>query len=407
MKIIDGGVTSAKGFKAACTAASIKYKDRKDMAMLVSEVPCVTAGVFTRNLVKAAPVVWDQQIVKSGVGAQAVVVNAGIANACTGEEGFDACRKTAAAVQAVLGFDIEQTFTASTGVIGAQLPMDKLTAGVQAMIPHLSDTREAGHQAACAIMTTDTLPKEVCVQFEISGTTVTIGGMCKGSGMIHPNMGTMLCFITTDAVISKTLLQKALAETAEETFNRVSVDGDTSTNDTCIVMASGLAANKPIEAEDADYETFKAGLMEVGKTLAMKIAGDGEGATALFEVIVQHAADIEAAKTLSMSVVSSSLSKAAVYGHDANCGRFLCALGYSGIDFDPNQVDVYFQSEHGTLKVAEDGVILRYDEAKAKEIMTTEHFTVICDMKQGDAEAVAWGCDLTHEYVTINADYRS
>ena len=407
MKIIDGGVTSALGFKAACTAAGIKYKDRKDMAMLVSDVPCVTAGAFTRNLVKAAPVLWDRQIVESGVGAQAVVVNAGIANACTGEEGFEACRKTAMVVQDILGFDVDQVFTASTGVIGAQLPIDKLTAGVQAMVPQLADSREAGHQAACAIMTTDTLPKEACVEVEIGGTKVTIGGMCKGSGMIHPNMGTMLCFITTDAVISKALLQKALSETVDETFNMVSVDGDTSTNDTCIVMANGMAANKPIEAEDADYEAFKEGLMEVNKTLAMKIAGDGEGATALFEVIVLHAADREAARTLSMSVVSSSLSKAAVYGHDANCGRFLCALGYSGVDFDPNKVDMWFQSEHGTLKVAEDGVILRYSEEKAAEIMSTEHFTVMCDMKQGDAEAVAWGCDLTHEYVTINADYRS
>ncbi|MBR2263671.1 MAG: bifunctional glutamate N-acetyltransferase/amino-acid acetyltransferase ArgJ [Firmicutes bacterium] len=407
MNIIDGGVTSAKGFKAACTAAGIKYKDRTDMAMLVSEVPCVTAGTFTRNLVKAAPVLWDRQIVESGALAQAVVVNAGIANACTGEEGFDACRKTAAAVQQICGFAPEQVFVASTGVIGAQLPVDKLSAGVAAMVPQLADSREAGHLAARAIMTTDTLPKEVCVEVEISGTTVTIGGMCKGSGMIHPNMGTMLCFITTDVAIKKELLQKALYETVGETFNMVSVDGDTSTNDTCLVLANGLAGNAPIETEDAAYEAFKEGLMAVNKALAMKIAGDGEGATALFEVIVKNAADREAARTLSKSVVTSSLSKAAVYGHDANCGRFLCALGYSGIDFDPDQVDMWFQSEHGTLQVAENGVILRYSEEKAKEIMSTEHFTVICDMKQGDAEATAWGCDLTHEYVTINADYRS
>ena len=407
MNTIDGGVTSAKGFKAACTAAGIKYKDRMDMAMVVSSAPCVTAGTFTRNLVKAAPVLWDKAIVDSGKPSQAVVINAGIANACTGEEGFDACRKTADVVESLLGLDAAQVFTASTGVIGAQLPVEKLKIGVEAMVPVLDDSREAGHQAARAIMTTDTLPKEAAVEFLIGDTTVTIGGMCKGSGMIHPNMGTMLCFITTDAAISKELLQKALSETVDDTYNMVSVDGDTSTNDTCLVLANGLAGNAPIDAEGPAYEAFKAALLYVNKTLAMKIASDGEGATALFEVIVKHAADRDAARILSKSVVTSNLSKAAVYGHDANCGRFLCALGYSGVDFDPNQVDMYFQSEHGTLKVAEDGVILRYSEEKAAEIMTTEHFTVVCDMKQGDAEAVAWGCDLTHEYVTINADYRS
>ncbi len=407
MKIIDGGVTSAKGFKAACTAAGIKYKDRTDMAMLVSEQPCVTAGTFTRNLVKAAPVLWDRAIVENAGPAQAVVINAGIANACTGEEGFDACRKTAAAVQEICGFAPEQVFVASTGVIGAQLPVEKLTKGVQAMVPQLDASREAGHTAARAIMTTDTLPKEACVAVEIDGVTVTIGGMCKGSGMIHPNMGTMLCFITTDVVIEKALLQKALSETVDETYNMVSVDGDTSTNDTCLILANGLAGNAPIAEEGAAYEAFKEGLMAVNKALAMKIAGDGEGATALFEVIVKNAANREDARTLSKSVVTSSLSKAAVYGHDANCGRFLCALGYSGVDFDPDQVDMWFQSEHGTLQVAANGVILQYSEEKAAEIMTTEHFTVVCDMKQGTAEATAWGCDLTHEYVTINADYRS
>ena len=407
MKMIDGGVTSAKGFKAACTAAGIKYKDRTDMAMLVSETPCVTAGTFTRNLVKAAPVLWDRDIVTSGAGARAVVINAGIANACTGEEGFAACRKTAEAVKGICGFEPEEVFVASTGVIGAQLPVEKLEGGVKAMVPQLDGSREAGHKAARAIMTTDTKPKEACVEVEIAGTTVIIGGMCKGSGMIHPNMGTMLCFITTDAVISKDLLQKALSETVEETYNMVSVDGDTSTNDTCLVLAGGLAGNPAIETEGPDYEAFKEGLMAVNKALAMQIAGDGEGCTALFEVIVKNAASREDARILSKSVVTSSLSKAAVYGHDANCGRFLCALGYAGVDFDPNQVDMYFQSEHGELKVAENGVILPYSEEKAAEIMTTEHFTVLCDMKQGKAEATAWGCDLTHEYVTINADYRS
>ncbi len=407
MHIIDGGVTSAKGFKAACTAAGIKYKDRTDMAMLVSEVPCVTAGVFTRNLVKAAPVLWDREIVESGVPARAVVINAGIANACTGEEGFSACRQTATVLHDICGFEEKEVFVASTGVIGAQLPMDRITAGVQAMIPELTDSREAGHAAARAIMTTDTLPKEVCVQIPIGEVIVTIGGMCKGSGMIHPNMGTMLCFITTDAAISKELLQKALRETVDETFNMVSVDGDTSTNDTCLVLANGLAGNEAIESEDVAYAAFKEGLMEVTRTLAMKIAGDGEGCTALFECIVENAPSREAARTLSKSVITSSLSKAAVYGHDANCGRFLCALGYSGVDFDPNQVDMYFVSEHGVLQVAENGVILPYEEKEALKIMTTEHFTVRCDMKQGGQTATAWGCDLTHEYVSINADYRS
>ena len=407
MKIIDGGVTAAKGFQAASTAAEIKYKGRTDMAMVFSEVPCVAAGTFTTNVVKAAPVRWDQDVVYNHQGARAVICNSGIANACTGEEGFSYCRATAEAAAKALGIPEDSVLVASTGVIGMQIPIDRIANGVTAMAPNLKGTREAGLEAANAIMTTDTEKKEAAVEIEIGGKTVTVGGMCKGSGMIHPNMCTMLGFITSDVDISKELLQEALSEDIKDTYNMVSVDGDTSTNDTVLLLANGQAGNPKITEKNADYEEFKKALNYVNTTLAKKIAGDGEGATALFEVKVIGAATKAEAVTLSKSVVTSSLTKAAIYGHDANWGRILCALGYSGVQFDPEKVDLYFESKAGKIKIIENGVSTGYSEEEATKILSEDAVTAIADMKMGDAAATAWGCDLTYDYIKINADYRS
>ena len=407
MKQITGGATAAKGFQAACTAAGIKYENRTDMAMIYSQVPCRVAGTFTTNLVKEAPVLWDRDIVKNSDYAQAVVVNAGIANACTGQEGLDYCQKTADQAAKVLGIPASAVCVASTGVIGKQLPIDRIMAGVDALAPKLADGVEAGNAAAKAIMTTDTHEKEVAVTFEIGGKTVTIGGMCKGSGMIHPNMCTMLAFLTTDAAITKKALQCALSEDVEDTYNMISVDGDTSTNDTVLLLANGMADNKKIKYGTKEYEQFKKALHYVNETLAKEMAGDGEGATALFEVKVVGAKTKEQAKVLSKSIVCSNLTKTAIAGHDANWGRILCAMGYSGAQFDPEKVDLFFESAAGKLQIIENGVALNYSEEKATEILSEPKVTAIADLKEGDAAATAWGCDLTHEYISINADYRS
>lgn len=402
-----GGVTAAKGFYASHTAAGIKYQGRADMALLYSERSCAAAGTFTQNVVKAAPVKWDRRIVKEEKSARAVVVNAGIANACTGEEGMNDCRKTAENAAKTLGISADEVLIASTGVIGMQLPIDRICSGIETMAPQLSGSREAGTLAARAIMTTDTHEKETAVRFELGDTQVTVGGMCKGSGMIHPNMCTMLSFITTDVDIDQALLQEALFLAVDETYNMISVDGDTSTNDTCLVLANGMAGNQKITEKDEAYEKFFSALLEVNRRLAKMMAGDGEGATALFEVTVEHAATREAARTLAKSVVTSTLTKAAVYGHDANWGRILCALGYAGVEFDPQRVDLYFMSKNGTLKIVENGIALAYDEKEATHILNSDAVTAVCDMKQGEESATAWGCDLTYEYVKINADYRS
>lgn len=407
MKVIEGGVTAAKGFEAAATAAQIKYKDRTDMAMVYSQVPCVCAGTFTTNVVKAACVKWDQQIVASGKKAQVVIVNSGVANACTGAEGFGYCKDTADAAKNALGVDPESVLVASTGVIGRQLPIDRITAGVKALAEKKNDTLESGTEASKAIMTTDTVNKEIAVQFEIGGKTVTVGGMSKGSGMIHPNMCTMLGFITTDAVITKEALQKALRDDVQETYNMVSVDGDTSTNDTVLLLANGMAENEEITLTSDGYALFAEALHEVNEYLAKKMAADGEGATCLFEVEVIHADTKETAKTLAKSVVCSSLTKAAIAGHDANWGRILCAMGYSGAQFDPEKVDLFFESEAGKLQIMKDGVGTDYSEEKATEILSQSVIRAIADIKMGTESATAWGCDLTHEYVSINADYRS
>ena len=407
MQKIEGGVTAAKGFEAAAAAAGIKYHDRTDMALIFSEKPCKVAGAFTTNVVKAAPVKWDRNVVDSGMKAQAVIVNSGIANACTGEEGMKYCEETAKEAANVLGIDAKSVLVGSTGVIGMQLPMERVKDGIRKLAEVKKPDLESGTQAAQAIMTTDTKKKEVAVTVEISDVTVTIGGMAKGSGMIHPNMCTMLAFITTDAKISRKALQAALGEDVEDTYNMISVDGDTSTNDTVLLLANGVAGNEKIRYGTWEYEAFKTALHYVNETLAKEMAGDGEGATALFEAKVIGADTKEQAKKLAKSIVCSNLTKAAIAGHDANWGRILCAMGYSGAQFDPEKVDLYFKSEAGKLKIIENGVALNYSEEKATEILSQPKVTAIADIKEGDVEATAWGCDLTHGYININADYRS
>ena len=407
MKEIQGGVTSAKGFQAAGVEAAIKYKNRKDMAMIYSKVPCKVAGTFTSNVVKAACVLWDKEVVTHSEFGQAVVVNSGIANACTGQQGYDCCKKTAQAVSGILNIPEEAVLVASTGVIGMQLPVDRITAGVEKLVTVLSDTEEAGTLAAEAIMTTDTHSKQVAVTFELDGKTVTLGGMCKGSGMIHPNMCTMLGFLTTDVAISKELLQEALRDNVQDTFNMVSVDGDTSTNDTLLIMANGLAGNTEITEKNADYQKFAEALNYVNTKLAKMMAGDGEGATALLETKVIHAKTKEEAKILAKSVICSSLTKAAIFGHDANWGRILCALGYAGVEFDPENVELFFQGKNGTIQIFKDGVATDYSEEEASSILSEPEVRILVDMKSGEEEACAWGCDLTYDYVKINADYRS
>ncbi len=407
MKQIQGGVTAAEGFFAASCAAGIKGEKRKDMALVYSDVPCVVAGTFTTNLVKAAPVLWDRRIVEEGKKAQAIVINAGIANACTGEKGTACCAQTASATGQLLDIPSGEVLVASTGVIGMELPMDRIQHGIQTMAGQLSESREAGSDAAAAILTTDTHAKECAVTFEAGGKTVTLGGMCKGSGMIHPNMCTMLSFLTTDLAISGELLREALRRDVEDTYNMVSVDGDTSTNDTVLLLANGLAGNARITEKNEDYARFCEALRFVNTELTKQIAGDGEGATALLEVKVIHAQTREQARVLSKSVVTSNLTKAMLFGHDANFGRVLCALGYAGADFDPDHVALYFESAAGRIAIFDEGKALDFSEAKATHILSEPAVTVIVDLKTGDEEAVAWGCDLTYEYVRINADYRS
>ena len=404
---INGGITAPKGFLASGLNAGIKNQTKKDMAMVFSSTPCAAAGVFTTNLVKAAPVKWDKEIVTTSPYVQAVVVNSGIANACTGAEGLGYCADTAAEAAAALNIPKTAVLVASTGVIGKQLPIDKIKYGVTALSKVLGSSREDAKLAAEAIMTTDTKSKEIACTLELDGKQVTVAGMCKGSGMIHPNMCTMLCFVTTDVAISHELLQKALSEDVVDTFNMISVDGDTSTNDTVLVMANGQAENTPIIEEGEDYKTFCEALHFIMLELSKKIAGDGEGCTCLFEATVIGAKDKNQARTIAKSVVCSSLTKAAVFGHDANWGRILCAMGYSGAQFDPEVVDIWLESKAGTIKIVENGIATDYSEETATKILSEEEVIAKMDIKEGNETATAFGCDLTYEYVKINGDYRS
>lgn len=406
-KIIEGGVTAPKGFMASSTAAGIKYQGRTDMALVYSEEPCKSAGVYTTNVVKAAPVIWDKAITDSDNDVHAIVVNSGIANACTGQQGMDICQATGKAVGDIIGKDSKCVLVGSTGVIGMQINTDKIVAGTKKLMETKRAGLEAGTEASKAIMTTDTINKEIAVTFDINGKTVTLGAMSKGSGMIHPNMCTMLGYVTTDAAIDKKLLQEALSDVVQDTFNMITVDGDTSTNDTLIILANGLAGNDMIKEKDDNYKLFRDALYCVCEYLAKRMAGDGEGATALFEAKVVNAKSVADAKLMARSVVGSNLSKAAIYGHDANFGRFLCAMGYSGAIFDQNDVQLYFESKAGRMLVFDKGNPVPFEEDEATKILAEEAVTIYIDMNEGDASATAWGCDLTYDYVKINADYRS
>ena len=407
MKQITGGITAAKGFQAAGIEAGIKYQNRKDMAIIYSEKPCVAAGTFTSNVVKAAPVKWDRKLLEESPYVQAVIVNTGIANAGTGAEGMKLCEETAKEASRVLGIPENAVLVGSTGVIGAQLPIDRIKAGISRLAEAKNDSLEAGTDASRALMTTYTVNKEQAVQVEIGGVTVTLGAMSKGSGMIHPNMGTMLAFITTDCAITHEMLSDALHEVVARTFNRVTVDGDTSTNDMCVVLANGMAGNSLIEWKDQDYETFLAALEEVCRYLSRAIAGDGEGASKLVTCKMHGARSEESAERLAKAVVGSSLVKAAMFGADANWGRVLCAMGYSKAPFRPEHVDVSFCSQAGSILVCKQGDGVDFDEDKAKTILTEKEVIIDVDLHEGDESAECWGCDLTYDYVKINGDYRT
>lgn len=407
MNIIDGNVTSAKGFKAIGKFVGLK-RERKDLALILSETPAVASGCFTQNVVKAAPVLWDiERVKKQKDKITGIVINSGNANACTGTQGMKDAETTAEVFAELANCKKENVLVCSTGVIGVNLPMETLTNGVKETFPLLSDTFESGVLASEAIMTTDTFAKTVCVEVELSGKKVTIGGMAKGSGMINPNMATMLCFITTDANISKDMLDKALSECVVDTFNMICVDGDTSTNDTVLVLANGLAGNDEITEENADYEEFKKALFHINKTLAMNCARDGEGATKLMEVTATGVKTKDSARKLVNSVVSSNLFKAALFGADANWGRVLCAMGYSGAEFNPSGVTIVFRSKAGEILLMDNGTPIVFDEDKAAKILKETDIFIDVKLAEGSETATAWGCDLTYDYVKINGDYRS
>lgn len=404
MNIIKGNVVSPKGFKACGNAIGLK-KSKKDMAIIVSDTECNAAGCFTTNVVKAAPVHWDMKTVENKI--RGIVVNSGNANACTGTQGLKDAETTAGKLAELIGAKAENVLVCSTGVIGVNLPMDIMLKGVEDTFPLLSSSSESGDTAAESIMTTDTYPKTVAVEIEVGGKTVTIGGMAKGSGMINPNMATMLCFITTDCAITKEMLNKALKASVTDTFNMISVDGDMSTNDTVLCIANGMAENTEISTEGQDFNKFMEALLYINKKLAMACADDGEGATKLIEAKVTGAKDKANAKKMALSVVSSSLLKAAIFGEDANWGRVLCAMGYSGAEFDPMGVTIKFRSENGEILLMDKGTPIVFDEELAAKILSAHTIYIDMLLEEGNGEAVAWGCDLTYDYVKINGDYRS
>lgn len=399
-QLVAGGVTAARGFLAAGVEAAIKYKGRLDVALLYSLKPCTAAAVFTTNRVKAAPLLLNIERIKSGR-ARAVVVNSGNANACTGPKGLEDAAATARAAAEALGIDENEVLVASTGVIGVPLPLERLLDGVKRAAAILSPT--GGQLAAQAIMTTDTVPKEVALKFNLKGREITVGGMAKGAGMIHPQMATMLAFITSDAPVAVEALRAALQAAVEVSFNQISVDGDTSTNDMVLVLCNGEAGGPEIDPGTPEYELFRAALTVVCVSLARQVAADGEGATRLIEVQVQGAPDAVTARRIARSVVSSNLFKCAVYGQDANWGRILCAAGYAGVDFDPRRVDVYL----GDVLVCRDGSAVEFDENRATAALAAKEVVVTIDLKQGSAQGRAWGCDMSEDYVRINGSYRT
>ncbi|MDF2613875.1 MAG: arginine biosynthesis bifunctional protein ArgJ [Clostridia bacterium] len=406
MKLIQGGITAAKGFKAAGEYIGIKNK-RKDLAIIYSEIGCTYAGAFTQNVVKAAPVIWDKAILEKGNKVHAIVVNSGNANAATGEQGLKDTEKMASCTAKAFGTEKENVLVCSTGVIGVNLPMEVIEKGISSVAPKVEDSLEAGSNASEAILTTDTASKVIAVQEEISGMAVTVGGMGKGSGMIHPNMATMLGFITTDANITQPMLQKALKKAIDTTFNMITVDGDTSTNDSVLVLANGVAGNALIDSEGEAFDKFFECLYEVCKYIAISIVKDGEGATKLLEVELNGAASFEDGKALAKSILTSSLVKTAFFGEDANWGRIFCAMGYSGIDFDPNGVDIAIDSAAGHVSMLKQGLPVKFSEPKAKEVLEENEIKILITMNEGSESVTAWGCDLSYDYVKINGDYRS
>lgn len=403
---VEGGVTNAKGFKAAGFFSGVRKK-KNDTALIYSEKDCAAAGVFTKNTVKAAPVYYDMEIINAGNPVRAIAVNSGNANACTGEQGMLDAEKMAEAAAEVLGIKKEEVLVSSTGVIGVPLPADKIAEGIKNNYGLLGDTKQDSHDAAVAIMTTDTFPKSFAVETEIDGKTVNIGGIAKGSGMIHPNMGTMLGYVTTDADISAEMLKKALKESTADSYNMISVDGDTSTNDTVLVLANGLAGNKRIESENEDYNKFKEALHKVNLGLAQLIVKDGEGAGKFIEVTVSGTASKDDARKMAKSVINSNLVKAAFFGEDANWGRIVCAMGYTEIEFDLGKTDIYFTSDGERVDLMEQGNPLDFSEEQARKVLAADEIKVMIEMQEGKESATAWGCDLSYDYVKINADYRT
>ena len=407
LKYIDGGVCAAQGFRAAGIHVGVKTHAawKKDVALIVSDVECAAAGVFTKNVVKSAPIHVTRAHLADGK-ARAVIANSGNANACA-PQGEENAEKMCVAAAKAIGCAPEDMVVASTGVIGQTLNVSVIEEGMPALYDALAASDEASDAAAHAIMTTDTVKKEVAVETVIGGKTVRMGGIAKGSGMIHPNMGTMLCFLTTDCAISPEMIKTALLETVNVSFNRISVDGDTSTNDTCCVLANGLAGNAPITEKGEDYDAFLEALQALCVTLAKKMASDGEGARHLLTCTVSGAKEEAQAETIAKSVISSTLTKAAIFGADANWGRVLCAMGYSGADFDPETVDVSFASAAGEIAVCQQGRGLPFDEDLAKKILTEHDVEILVDLHSGSAQCTCWGCDITYDYIKINGDYRT
>lgn len=404
MKQISGGVCAAKGFRANGIHCGIRHnRTKRDLALIVSDVPAAAAAVYTTNLVKGAPLTVTKKHLANGI-AQAVICNSGNANTCNAN-GLEIAEAMSALVEQATGICADNVVVASTGVIGQPLNLEPIAAGVGALAASLSD--QGSGVAAEAIMTTDTRMKEVAVEFTVGGKLCHMGGIAKGSGMIHPNMATMLVFITTDAAISSEMLQKALSGDIASTFNMLSIDGDTSTNDMVTVLANGLAENAPITSEGADFTAFMEALNTVNVTLCRMIAGDGEGATKLLECKVSGAVTEEAAKKSAKSVICSSLLKAAMFGADANWGRVLCAIGYSGADVDVNKIDVSFRSAKGEIQVCKDGAGVAFSEELAKQILLENEIEILVCVGDGPYSACAWGCDLTYDYVKINGDYRT
>lgn len=405
MKVLkDKSITNVPGFQATGISCGLKKSGKKDLCVIYSDTPAVAAASFTTNIVKAAPLLLNLEHLKEDT-VQAIVVNSGNANACTGDQGLKDAKAMAEAVSQELNIPLQSVLVGSTGIIGVPLPMDVVTAGIKKACKELS--YEGGHHAAEAIMTTDTFPKKVTVEFEINEKPIFISGIAKGSGMIHPNMATMLSFLVTNVNIEKGLLNTALKASVDDTYNMISVDGDTSTNDMVVILANGTAGNPVIREENEDYLLFKKALDFVNEELAKLIAKDGEGATKLIEVTVLNGKSLKDSKLCAKSVISSSLVKSAFFGSDANWGRILCAMGYSGGDFNPDKVDMSFESSAGKEYMFKDGVGVVFSEEKAKEILSQDYIKVLIDLKDGEYNATAWGCDLTYDYVKINGAYRT